>query len=152
MSLPLLIIWLALFDPRSDQTGHLPLRHLRLTSSFGDRVHPITGRLAFHAGIDLAAHSDTVFAVLGGVVTKSAYDERLGIYVKIGHYGGLQSTYGHLSVAWVGITDTLTAGQPIGITGATGRVTGEHLHFSIQYQNRYLDPLRFLQKLLTVNN
>jgi murein DD-endopeptidase MepM/ murein hydrolase activator NlpD len=126
----------------------LPLRHLRLTSGYGYRVHPLTTKWAFHSGIDLSARSDTVFCILDGVVSQTGYDPRLGIYIKIDHGRGVRSTYGHLSESWVNTADTLNAAEPIGITGATGRVTGEHLHFSVQAGRLYLNPLRFLQLLL----
>ncbi|HEK22083.1 MAG TPA: M23 family metallopeptidase [Bacteroidetes bacterium] len=129
----------------------LPLRHLHLTSSFGYRVHPVTGKWALHSGIDLSARSDTVFCILNGVVRKAGYDTRLGLYIKVDHGSGVWSTYGHLSQSWVMAMDTLSEAQPIGITGATGRVTGEHLHFSVQFRQRYLNPLLFLQKILTPN-
>lgn len=126
----------------------LPLRRLRLTSSFGYRIHPMTGGLKFHNGIDLYARSDTVFSVMGGFVTKVANDPVAGNYVMIGHTFGLQTIYGHLSAIAVMPGDSISAGQPIAITGATGRVTGEHLHFAVRYQDHWLPPLQFLAGLL----
>jgi murein DD-endopeptidase MepM/ murein hydrolase activator NlpD len=64
----------------------------------------------------------------------------------------ISSAYGHLSQIFVARGDSITAGQPIGITGATGRVTGEHLHFSISYHNLYIDPMDFLYQNLINNN
>lgn len=129
----------------------LPLRHLRLTSAYGYRIHPLTGKWALHSGIDLSARADTVFCILDGVVRQAGYDDKLGLYIKVDHGGGVQSTYGHLSQNWVMNADTLREAQPIGITGATGRVTGEHLHFSVQLRQHYLNPLRFLRELLKPN-
>lgn len=126
----------------------LPLHHLKLTSNFGYRIHPLSGRWAFHSGIDLSARSDTVFCILDGVVRYTGYNARIGIYIKVDHGGNLQSVYGHLSVPWVCKADTLYAGQPIGMTGKTGWVTGEHLHFSILSNNRHLNPLTFLKALV----
>jgi murein DD-endopeptidase MepM/ murein hydrolase activator NlpD len=121
----------------------LPLRHLSLSSPFGYRLHPVTGKYAFHAGIDLRARSDTVFAVLPGKVTATSYDRYLGIFIRIDHQE-FQSTSGHLSQIFVMPGDSVSAGEPIAITGSTGRVTGEHLHFSIQFNHRYINPLKFL--------
>jgi murein DD-endopeptidase MepM/ murein hydrolase activator NlpD len=125
----------------------LPLKRLEITSPFGYRNHPVTGVYTFHNGVDLRAQHDTVYAVADGRVVNAAYDEKLGIFIRLTH-GAWQSTYGHLSQVFVNWDYEIYAGQPIGITGATGRVTGEHLHFSICSENRYTDPLEFLYELL----
>ena len=125
----------------------LPLRHLQLNSRFGYRVHPLTGRYSFHAGIDLRARHDTVFSVLPGSVLKAGFDERSGVFITVRH-GPFQSAYGHLSQVFVSERDSLSCGQPIGITGSTGRVTGEHLHFSVRFNGRPIDPLLFLRQLI----
>lgn len=122
----------------------LPLKRLNVTSSFGYRRHPITGKFQFHKGIDLAARYDTVFSILNGTVSKIGYNRLIGNYIIIEHSGDTQSLYGHLSVIAVLPGEQVTAGQPIGVAGATGRVTGPHLHFSIKYRGRELPPLAFL--------
>ena len=121
-----------------------PLKHLKQTSGFGWRIHPITGKFLFHRGVDLAARNDTVFSIMNGVVTKIGNNPVIGNYILITHPDDVQSVYGHLSAIAVLPDDQVTAGQPIGITGATGRVTGEHLHFSIKYYGHELSPLAFL--------
>jgi murein DD-endopeptidase MepM/ murein hydrolase activator NlpD len=125
----------------------LPLRHLRTTSGFGWRIHPITGKFQYHKGIDLAARYDTVFSILDGVVSKIGYNRLIGNYIIIAHCGDVQSLYGHLSVIAVLPGELVTARQAIGISGASGQVTGEHLHFSIKYQGREISPLAFLSGL-----
>lgn len=122
----------------------LPLRQIRLTSSFGYRLHPIYKRIKMHAGIDIAAHHDTVFSILDGVVKSCRYSKSLGLFVQIDHGRNLNSIYGHLSQWLVQPGDTVYAGNPIGITGATGIVTGEHLHFAVAYSGHMLNPLQFL--------
>ncbi|MFC0513159.1 M23 family metallopeptidase [Mucilaginibacter angelicae] len=130
----------------------LPLTGLYITSSFGFRRHPVTGIHAFHNGIDFRARSDTVYAIMKGTVTDAGYDGLLGIHIGIGH-GDFTSVYGHLSQVFVAPDEPVEAGQPIGITGKTGRVTGEHLHFSIRFRGRYIDPLEFIyQKLINTKN
>jgi murein DD-endopeptidase MepM/ murein hydrolase activator NlpD len=129
----------------------LPLKNLQLTSSYGYRTHPVTGKYAFHAGVDLRSKQDTVYAVMNGTVSTVNYSNFLGIYIRLDH-DQFQSVYGHLSQVFVVPGDTIEAGQPIGITGATGRVTGEHLHFSIRYQQHEIDPLEFLYQLLINQN
>lgn len=129
----------------------LPLRHLQITSSFGFRTHPVTGKYAFHSGIDLRASHDTVFAIMDGVVKAAGYNQFLGVYISLGH-GGVTSAYGHLSQIFVAPGENIKAGDPIGITGATGRVNGEHLHLSISIHNRYIDPMEFLYQNLINRN
>jgi murein DD-endopeptidase MepM/ murein hydrolase activator NlpD len=125
----------------------LPLKHLKINSDFGYRIHPLTGKYAMHAGVDLKARHDTVFAILDGLVKSTGYDAGLGINIRLAH-GDVESVYGHLSQILVVTQDSVTAGEPIGITGATGHVTGEHLHFSICYRHKYINPIKFFYELL----
>jgi murein DD-endopeptidase MepM/ murein hydrolase activator NlpD len=125
----------------------LPLKHLNINSDFGFRVHPITGKYAMHCGVDLKARHDTVYAILDGLVKSTGYETGLGINIKLAH-GEVESVYGHLSRILVITSDSVTAGEPIGVTGATGLVTGEHLHFSIYYRHKYINPIKFLYELL----
>ncbi|MFD1256943.1 M23 family metallopeptidase [Mucilaginibacter terrae] len=125
----------------------LPLKHLRLNSAFGYRTHPLSGIRRMHDGIDLHARSDTVYAIMDGLVSYTGYDSALGIHISLQH-GAVLSGYGHLSRPLVMPGDSVRAGEPIGITGATGRVTGEHLHLSIFYRGRYIDPIQFFYQTL----
>jgi len=127
----------------------LPLKHLAITSGYGLRVHPITKQYQFHSGIDLQARHDTVYAICCGVASVG-FNERLGLYMKI-NYGKLCCSYGHLSDVLIS-DPQVTTGEPVAITGATGRVTGEHLHLSISYYGRPLDPLKFLYQLTIKSN
>jgi murein DD-endopeptidase MepM/ murein hydrolase activator NlpD len=130
----------------------LPLRHLSLTSPFGYRIHPVTGKYSFHAGIDLRARNDTVFAVLPGIVEAEGFDPFLGIFVRLRH-GEFQTIYGHLSQLFVFKGDTIPPNGTLGITGSTGRVTGEHLHFEVKCNGRPIDPLAFLLVIIKrINN
>jgi murein DD-endopeptidase MepM/ murein hydrolase activator NlpD len=104
-----------------------------------------------HAGIDFKAHHDTVFAILDGFVKSAGYNKSLGLNTCLQHSANLQSIYGHLSQLLVGPKVYIHCGEPIGITGATGRVTGEHLHFSICYVRKYINPIQFLYELLIKN-
>lgn len=145
----LLLVMVTKAWPQTDSCLNisLPLKFLRPTSDFGWRTHPITGRFQFHRGVDLAARHDTVFSVLDGVVSKVGYNRLIGNYILIAHPGDVQSLYGHLSIIAVFPDEQVIAGQAIGITGVSGFVTGEHLHFSIKYQGRELSPLAFLSGL-----
>lgn len=126
----------------------LPLRHLRLNSGYGLRLHPISHDWKRHGGIDLYAHHDTVFAVLDGITSRCAFDNRLGLYIKVVHAEGLETTYGHLSQWLVLPGDTVITGESIAVTGATGAATGEHLHFAVKYNNTFIDPLKFLTRMV----
>ena len=123
----------------------LPLRNLSVTSGFGFRNHPLTGRFTFHAGVDLRARHDTVFAVLPGTVS-IGYNSLLGVYVKITN-GELEMVFGHLSLVLIAPGEEAFPGTAVAITGATGRVTGEHLHFSVMFGDNYIDPLLFLASI-----
>ena len=123
----------------------LPLKHLTVTSAFGYRIHPITHLFSFHNGVDLSARRDTVYAVFDGTASVG-YDERLGLFIAIAG-GELTCTYGHLSAILIS-AGPVTSGQAIAITGATGRVTGAHLHFAVKFRGQAIDPLQFLYQLI----
>lgn len=130
--------------------SRLPLDHIVLISRFGYRVHPLLGGIKFHNGIDLSAHNANVYSVLHGTVVVSSYDDEIGNYVVINH-GLYETMYGHLSVRNVKDGDLVKAGSIIGLSGRTGRVTGEHLHFIVKYQGQSINPLPFLKEILTIN-
>jgi murein DD-endopeptidase MepM/ murein hydrolase activator NlpD len=124
----------------------LPLKHLELTSGYGYRVHPVTGQFRFHSGIDLRARHDTVFAVMPGHVALTGYDAVTGVHIRL-NSSDFTFLYGHLSQVFVLAGDSVGIGSPVGVTGSSGRVTGEHLHFSVSYCQRPLNPLLFLYGL-----
>ena len=125
----------------------LPLRHLSLSSAYGYRVHPLTGKVRFHSGIDLRARADTVFTVISGQVDFIGYDKFLGVHIRVVS-SDFTFLYGHLSQVFVLPGDALVAGMPVAVSGSTGRVTGEHLHFSVLYRQRPVNPLLFLSDLM----
>lgn len=125
-------------------TLSLPLRQFKINSGFGYRIHPVTGiKKSFHTGIDLWARSDTIFSILPGKVIKVSADLIIGNYIVISH-GAFTSIYGHLSKSFVDNGDFVNSGSSIAISGNTGRVTGEHLHFGLKYKGSFLNPLKFL--------
>jgi murein DD-endopeptidase MepM/ murein hydrolase activator NlpD len=114
-----------------------------LTSAFGWRRDPVTGRSKFHRGIDLkAAEGDPVSATGGGRVVFSGRNGGYGNSVVIEHANGVQTRYAHLSTALVNAGDEVSEGQPIGLAGHTGRATGPHVHYEVLAQGRAVDPLR----------
>ncbi len=114
----------------------------RVTSEFGTgRVFngTVTSR---HMGLDLAAdRGDTIVAAAAGIVALVEDFLLAGKVVYLNHGGGLHSGYFHLSQPLVAAADTVTAGTPIGRAGATGRVTGPHLHWTVRYGRTSVDPL-----------
>lgn len=120
-----------------------PLDYLRVNSSFGPRIHPVTQQFEYHEGVDLAARCDLVYAVGKGIVMETGFNPLLGRYIKIDHVNFI-SVYGHLSHIFLTSGTVVNTGQIIALTGSTGRVTGSHLHFAIIKDHRYINPLQFL--------
>jgi murein DD-endopeptidase MepM/ murein hydrolase activator NlpD len=122
-----------------------PLRGFTLTSAFGPRVNPVTGRFRFHEGLDLAAPMGTdVFAAGEGVVTETGSDPVYGNYVVIQHRDNWASLYGHLSQITVALRQEVRSGTLIGKVGSTGQSTGPHLHFELRRNGKAQDPGRHL--------
>jgi murein DD-endopeptidase MepM/ murein hydrolase activator NlpD len=113
-----------------------PLPHpAPITSGFGLRIHPLKGQPEFHAGVDLGASLGTpVLAALSGKVVSAGSLGDLGITVVLEHAGGRRTRYGHLSQVAVTPGEGVKQGSLIGYVGATGAVTGPHLHFELWQQ------------------
>lgn len=122
-----------------------PTRSKMLTSGFGYRSDPFTGRSTFHAGIDITGKlNDPVFSAADGLVAETGYNRSLGNYIIIKHPGDLQSAYMHLNQIEAAEGDTVVRGEKIGLLGSSGRSTGPHLHFQIMQKNEPTQPLKFL--------
>jgi murein DD-endopeptidase MepM/ murein hydrolase activator NlpD len=122
-----------------------PLRTYRLTSSFGMRQNPVTGRYRVHEGLDLAAPEGTeVFAARDGVVTETGSDPIYGNYVIIRHEDNWVSLYGHLSKIETTLRREVRSGSLIGRVGSTGQSTGPHLHFELRRNGKAQDPGKYL--------
>lgn len=130
-------------------TKRIPVKDTRITSKYGMRVHPITGKHRFHNGVDFSAKlNQRVYSVLDGKVVRCGPRGALGIAVEIYHPGKRTTTiYGHLNRKLVARGQTVKAGQPIGLAGTTGRSTGVHLHFIVKQHAKTVEPLRFLASL-----
>ena len=134
---------------RKRQYLSLPVDELTVTSPYGYRNDPITGRRKFHRGIDLDADFNYVYSVMPGKVVKSGKNRDLGEFVQVQH-GEFVTTYGHLFQRLVSVKDAVEAGQPIGISGSTGRSNGEHLHFGMTFNGKYIDPQPVLNYILSI--
>lgn len=117
-----------------------------VTSEFGYRRDPFTGKSKGHGGIDLAVPTGTpVRAALPGTVTVSAYDRGgYGYYVCIDHGGGLATLYGHCSQLTARVGRTVQAGDVVALSGSTGRSTGPHLHFEVRVNGERTNPRNYL--------
>lgn len=130
----------------------LPIDTIIITSKYGMRKHPVTNKMEFHNGIDLKAHNDYVYSIMPGRIIKTGKNKISGNYVKIQH-GDYITSYCHLHSILVNLKQSITAGQPIGISGNTGRSTGEHLHFIVNHNGKEVDPepiLNHISKLLSM--
>ncbi|MCR5123885.1 MAG: M23 family metallopeptidase [Treponema sp.] len=125
----------------------LPLeRKAIITSQFGYRTSPITGKWKFHAGVDLAASVGTpVRACMKGKVLEAATNHPIyGTYVIISHPNKMTSTYAHLSKLNVKAKEEVSNGYKIGEVGTTGMSTGPHLHFEIREGGKPTDPIKLV--------
>ncbi len=120
---------------------HPPLDEWDVTSRYGSRVSPVSGRVHFHNGLDLAApRGSRVYAAREGRVSHAGFDPVLGRHVRISHPGGYETVYGHLESILVELNQTVESGMIIGGVGTTGASTGAHLHFEIRRKGEARDP------------
>lgn len=117
----------------------LPLKALKVTSPYGYRTDPFTGKKRFHGGLDLHARNEKVLAMMSGIVVKVGQDNASGKYVVLRH-GNYLVSYCHLSRILVGKGKQVIPAEPVGITGSTGRSTGEHLHVTCKLNGKSIDP------------
>lgn len=124
--------------------GMQPPIHGKVTSPYGNRVHPITGVVKFHNGVDIAAaHGTKVVSPASGTISKVYTDNDLGgKQIVIKHDNGYTTGYAHLSEFKVKVGDRVKRGQLIGLTGSTGRVTGPHLHLTVRDSSGYVNPAK----------
>ena len=126
----------------------LPIESAELVSSFGNREDPLTGRRAFHSGLDFAAGQGTaIHAAAGGTVVFAGFRPDFGWVVEIEHGNGLTTRYAHASRLLVKTGTVVTPGDPIAAVGSTGRSTGPHLHFEVLRNGEATDPRRYLAGL-----
>lgn len=116
-----------------------------ITSKFGYRVSPYTGKPAMHNGIDIAAAPGTpIFAPADGVVTYAAFDETYGKLVSIDHGYGIMTRFGHNSQIYVQVGQKVNRWDVIAAVGSTGRSTGPHCHYEVRLNNVPINPLNYI--------
>ena len=130
----------------SDVSGR-PVNWGWLSSHYGKRVDPITGKEAWHSGVDFAGHDGSdVIAVASGVVTYSGERSGYGRLIEISHANGFVTRYGHHKALLVATGDVVKKGDAIGKMGSSGRSTGPHVHFEVLKHGRTLDPAQFVAR------
>lgn len=130
---------------KEQQRWLLPMRYINCASSFGYRVHPVSGETTFHYGVDLAANKGTpIVASRSGTVEIATYDSASGYYVQINHLDDYKSVYLHMDKYIVTSGQFVLAGQIIGYCGDSGISTGSHLHFGISKNGQALNPADYI--------
>ncbi len=113
-----------------------------ISSPFGWRTHPVHGDRRLHAGVDIAApYGSPIRAAASGIVVAAGRRGGYGLLVELDHGAGRRTRYAHASRLHVAVGDQVDRGQPIAAVGATGTVTGPHLHFELRQDGRPLDPV-----------
>ena len=116
-----------------------PLKSIKVTSPYGYRRDPITGKQSWHNGLDLRAKNEPAYSMMEGIVEKIGYDNRSGNYVTLKH-GNYHVSYCHLSSVIVGKGERVFSGTIVGVTGNTGRSTGCHLHLTCKKDGESFNP------------
>jgi murein DD-endopeptidase MepM/ murein hydrolase activator NlpD len=117
-----------------------------ISSYYGKRTDPFSGKLEMHKGMDLAGKKGSdVVATASGVVTWSGKRYGYGNLVEINHGNGYVTRYGHNEKILVEVGDSVERGQTISKMGSTGRSTGPHVHYEVLLNDRQIDPIRFVQ-------
>lgn len=141
------------FDPGTGFYWPLPSNRVTITSFFGYRKDPFTGKSANHSGTDIASPSGTsIYAAHGGVVLTSAYHRSYGNYVVVSRGDGITTLYAHMSQRAVTVGQTVTQGQTIGYVGSTGRSTAPHLHYEVRVNGVRQDALQYYPNLNWINH
>lgn len=118
-----------------------------MSSRFGRRTDPFTGKVAFHSGVDFSAKEGTeITSVAAGVVTRAAKYRHYGYMVEVNHGSGYITRYAHNKSNLVKVGDVVKKGQIIALVGSTGRSTGAHVHFEVYKHGRAIDPATYIHR------
>lgn len=125
-----------------------PVKSGWVSSGFGRRIDPFTGKPARHMGVDFAGARNTeVVAVAAGVVTWAGKDPGgYGYMIEISHGNGYVTRYAHNEANLALPGDYVKPGQTIALMGSSGRATGSHLHFEVLYKGQPVDPMKYIRK------
>ena len=128
----------------------VPLDDFSMTSNFGFRTDPFSKEQKFHRGIDLKTNRSKVYSMLHGKVISVGYDPLLGNFIKVQH-GKYESIYGHLSQLLVSPGENVLPGSVLGISGSTGKATGDHLHLTVKKGKDYINPALFIRMISKIS-
>lgn len=124
-----------------------PIKKGWMSSRYGRRSDPFTGKLVWHKGVDFAGKENSpIIAVASGVVTWSGERYGYGQMVEINHGSGLSTRYGHNKENLVKVGDVVKKGQTLALMGSSGRSTGPHVHFEVYKNGRPVDPASYIQR------
>jgi murein DD-endopeptidase MepM/ murein hydrolase activator NlpD len=116
-----------------------------ISSRFGARLDPFSGKRNFHDGVDIAARMGTpILAMADGVISWSGDRSGFGLMVEITHGQGYTTRYAHASATLVKVGDRVSKGQSVAKVGSSGRSTGPHLHVEVRRLGRVVDPSSYL--------
>lgn len=118
-----------------------------LSSRFGKRIDPKTGKKMMHRGYDFAGKAGAdVIAVASGIILRAERQKGFGNMIEIKHPGGYSTVYAHNKENLVKAGDFVKKGQKIALLGSTGRSTGPHVHFEVRKNNKYVNPSKFVSR------
>lgn len=119
-----------------------------LTSEYGYRDHPVSGRYLFHGGIDIGGQNgDPIGAFAAGTVEYTGKDDSYGLYLQVDHGNGVKSFYAHCSKVVVKKGQKVALGEKVAEIGSTGTSTGPHLHLELKFNKMHLNPIYYVDFL-----
>jgi murein DD-endopeptidase MepM/ murein hydrolase activator NlpD len=125
----------------------LPINKGWMSSRYGMRTDPFTGRLAWHAGVDFAGKTGSdIVSVASGVVTWASKRYGYGLLVEVNHGNGYKTRYAHCDEAIVKVGDVVRKDQVLALMGSSGRSTGPHVHFEVYKNGRTVDPAAYIHR------
>lgn len=118
-----------------------------MSSAFGYRTDPFTGKRAWHGGVDFAGKEDSdIIAVASGVITWSGDRYGYGNLIEINHGGGYTTRYAHCKALFAKVGDIVAKGQVLAAMGSTGRSTGPHVHYEVRKNGKGIDPKKYIYR------
>jgi len=123
----------------------MPVKSGWITSQFGYRMDPFTGRRKLHEGIDISGNfGEPIFATANGKVVFAGWRSGYGLTVEIDHENGYKTVYAHNSKNFVRVGDRVKRGDIIALMGNTGKTTGVHVHYEVRLFNKPLNPVNYI--------
>jgi murein DD-endopeptidase MepM/ murein hydrolase activator NlpD len=125
----------------------MPVEEGYISSPFGERIDPFTGRRSFHPGIDIGVpYGEAVHALAAGVVTYAGVRDGYGEVVEIDHGDGYMTRYAHNSKLLAHVGEHVHAGEVISDAGSTGRSTGPHVHLEVWHDGKLVNPIAYVRR------